>query len=38
VWVNRQRGRWGATPRVMGDVRADVEVASMAQLAEAVGV
>ncbi len=38
VWVNRQRGRWGATPRVMADVRADVEVDSMAALAEVVGV
>lgn len=35
VWVNRQRGRWGATPRVEPGVRADLEVESLAALADA---
>lgn len=37
VWVNRQPGRWGATPRVEPGVKADLEVASMAELADAAG-
>lgn len=33
VWVNRQKGRWGATLPVGSDVRADVEVGSLEELA-----
>ncbi|QYK47007.1 MAG: haloacid dehalogenase type II [Phycisphaeraceae bacterium] len=33
VWINRQRGRWGATPRVDGDVRPDFEAPDLATLA-----
>ena len=38
VWVNRQQGRWGATPAVAEGARADMEVQSMAALADAAGV